>query len=305
MSKSSLSWLLLLLLGLIWGSSFILMKRGMFTEDGTPIFSDIQVGALRMAIASLVMLPFGIRNWNKIRPKKMLFFLAIVGFFGNFFPAFLFTFAETQVASGLAGILNSFTSFFTILIGYFIFKQAVVGKQIVGLSIAFIGICALVGNSVFSQGNTASFLHVGAIVLATLMYGTSLNTIKHKLHQFTSLEIASLAFTILFIPAWIAFFISDVPSVFYNHTKAMEALGYIAILSVVGTCLALLIFNWIIALKSAVFASSVTYIIPIVAVFFGVWLNKESLEWIQVLGMVVTVLGVYLANNALKVKAKK
>ncbi|AEA42306.1 DMT family transporter [Fluviicola taffensis] len=296
MTKDFRSWIFLFILALIWGSSFILMKRGMYDELGQSIFSDSQVGALRMAIAGLVMLPFGIWSLRRITHWKQVFYLLVVGTCGNFFPAFLFTFAETKLSSGLAGMLNSFTPFFTLIIGFLVFKQRVQLKQVLGLFIAFAGICILVG-ILNNAPLEISMLHVGAILLATLMYGTSLNTIKYKLAEFKSLEIASLAFTFLAIPSWITTWNLDTLSVFKTNKHAYEALFYISILSVFGTCLALLIFNQIIKLKSPMFASSVTYMIPIVAVILGVFLNQETFHISQFLGMIVIVGGVYLVNS--------
>ncbi len=299
MSKEFKSWFFLVILALIWGSSFILMKKGMYDESGGAIFSDSQVGALRMAIAGLVMLPFGLMNLKKITNWKQVLYLLIVGTCGNFFPAFLFTFAETKLSSGLAGMLNSFTPFFTLILGFLIFKQKIRLKQVVGLLIAFTGICILVG-ILNDEPMEISMLHVGAILLATLMYGTSLNTIKYKLSEFKSLEIASLSFTFLAIPSWIVTLSLDTTSVLKTNSHAYEALFFISILSVFGTCLALLLFNQIIALKSPMFASSVTYMIPIVAVLLGVFLNHEKFHVSQFLGMIVIVGGVYLVNSKQK-----
>ena len=299
MSKDLRSWLTLFILAGIWGASFILMKRGMYDENGGTIFSDSQVGALRMAIAGLVMFPFGIMNLRKIKQFKQVVYLVIVGTCGNFLPAFLFTFAETKLSSGLAGMLNSFTPFFTLILGYLFFKQQIRMKQVLGLMIAFLGICILVG-ILNNEPLEISMLHVGAILLATLMYATSLNTIKFKLSAFKSLEIASLSFTFMVIPAWIVTLSLDTTSVFKTNQHAYEALGYISILSIFGTCLALLLFNQIIALKSPMFASSVTYMIPIVAVILGVLLNHEQFHISQFLGMIVIVGGVYLVNSKQK-----
>lgn len=299
MSKEFKSWLFLIILALIWGSSFILMKKGMYDASGGMIFTDSQVGALRMAIAGLVMLPFGLMNLKKITNWKQVIYLLIVGTCGNFFPAFLFTFAETKLPSGLAGMLNSFTPFFTLILGFLIFKQKIRLKQVIGLLVAFTGICILVG--ILNDAPVEiSMLHVGAILLATLMYGTSLNTIKYKLSEFKSLEIASLSFTFLAIPAWIVTLSLDTGSVLKTNSHAYEALFFISILSVFGTCLALLLFNQMIALKSPMFASSVTYMIPIVAVLLGVFLNHEQFHVSQFLGMIVIVGGVYLVNSKQK-----
>jgi drug/metabolite transporter (DMT)-like permease len=296
MSKDLRSWLTLFILAGIWGASFILMKRGMYDENGGTIFSASQVGGLRMAIAGLVMFPFGIMNLRKIKQFKQVVYLLIVGTCGNFLPAFLFTFAETKLSSGLAGMLNSFTPFFTLILGYLFFKQQIRMKQVLGLMIAFLGICILVG-ILNNEPLEISMLHVGAILLATLMYATSLNTIKFKLSEFKSLEIASLSFTFMAIPAWIVTLSLNTANVLKTNEHAYEALGYISILSIFGTCLALLLFNQIIALKSPMFASSVTYMIPIVAVILGVLLNHEQFHVSQFLGMIVIVGGVYLVNS--------
>lgn len=298
--KSILSWVLLIFLALTWGSSFILMLRGMETWDKKPIYSDVQVGALRMTIAGLVMMPFGIYLIRKIKSIRLFFALLVVGTCGNFFPAFLFTYAETGISSGMAGMLNSFTSFFTIIIGYTIFKQSVSGRQVFGLVIAFVGICLLVGESILN--GTISWPHIGAVILATILYATSLNTIKYECQSLRSLEITALAFTLVAIPAGLVAYFSGAFEVLKHNANGWEGLGYIAILSLVGTCLAVILFNRIIALKSAVFASSVTYLIPIVAVILGCYLNEEVIKWQQILGMLIIIGGVALANSYRKVK---
>lgn len=290
------SWILLIVLACIWGSSFILMKRGMHTADGAPIFSDMQVGALRMIIAGCVMLPFCFRAYKRISSTKEIISLLVVGFSGNFFPAFLFTYAETELPSGLAGMLNSFTPFFTLIIGWAIFRQKLVLRQFLGLIIAFIGILFLVGFG-GEGGFSGSFLHVGAVILATLFYAISLNTIKHTLSKFTSLEITAVAFSFLLIPALCVGWITDVTGTLETNENGLEGLGYIAILSVVGTAIALLLFNRIIQLTSAVFASSVTYFIPIVAVIMGVVFNHEHFQLTQLLGMGIVLVGVFIVNT--------
>ena len=297
MSKQTISWLLLLLLACIWGSSFILMKKGMFAEDGTVIFSSQQVGSLRMLIAALALLPISIGKLKKLSWKNILP-LAIVGFCGNFFPAFLFTYAETGISSGLAGMLNSFTPIFTIIIGFLFFKTKLTNKQILGTVIGTLGIIALV-----LTGKTASLNgdwdHILAIVLATLLYAISLTTIKNKLSNFNSFEITSLAFLIIFPFSIGGFFLTDTIQTFNSNPMAYQGILYIIILSIVGTALAVVLFNRIIAFSSALFASSVTYFIPIVAVFIG-FAFGETLTIGQILSMLVVLTGVVIANVSLK-----
>jgi drug/metabolite transporter (DMT)-like permease len=297
MSKQTISWLLLLLLACIWGSSFILMKKGMFAEDGTAIFSSEQVGSLRMLIAALALLPISIGKLKKLSWKNILP-LAIVGFCGNFFPAFLFTYAETGISSGLAGMLNSFTPIFTIIIGFLFFKTKLTNKQILGTIIGTLGIIALV-----LTGKTASLNgdwdHILAIVLATLLYAISLTTIKNKLSNFNSFEITSLAFLIIFPFSIGGFFITDTLQTFNSNPLAYRGIFYIIILSIVGTALAVVLFNRIIAFSSALFASSVTYFIPIVAVLIGFTFGETINLW-QVLSMLIVLSGVIIANVSLK-----
>jgi drug/metabolite transporter (DMT)-like permease len=273
------------------------MKKGMFAEDGTAIFSSEQVGSLRMLIAALALLPISIGKLKKLSWKNILP-LAIVGFCGNFFPAFLFTYAETGISSGLAGMLNSFTPIFTIIIGFLFFKTKLTNKQIIGTVIGTLGIIALV-----LTGKTASINgdwdHILAIVLATLLYAISLTTIKNKLSNFNSFEITSLAFLIIFPFSIGGFFLTDTIQTFNSNPMANQGIFYIIILSIVGTALAVVLFNRIIAFSSALFASSVTYFIPIVAVLIGFTFGETINLW-QVLSMLIVLSGVIIANVSLK-----
>jgi drug/metabolite transporter (DMT)-like permease len=271
------------------------MKRGMHTEEGEAIFSDVQVGALRMLIAGLVLAPFAVRHVRKIKTWKQFISLSIVGFSGNFFPAFLFTYAETGLSSGFAGMLNSFTPIFTIIIGFLVFKVRLSVIQLVGVLIGTTGIVLLMiaGKSISMTG---TWFHIMAIVLATLMYAISLNTIKHTLQMFKAIEITSLAFFIVLIPAAIANLTFGTAQTFQQNPHALEGLGYITILSVVGTALAVILFNKIISISSALFASSVTYFIPIVAVLIGLYFG-ERISWGQVGSMGIVLIGVFIINT--------
>jgi len=297
MSKKTACYLLLSLLSVIWGSSFILMKKGMFSEDGTTIFSSNQVGCLRMLIASLIMLPISLSKIRRLSWKNFHLFF-IVGMLGNFFPALLFTFAETGISSSLAGMLNSFTPIFTIVIGFIVFKTKLTSKQLIGTVIGTLGIIALV-HSGKRASLTGGWEHICAVVLATLMYAISLTTIKNKLKDFSSFDITSLAFIIILPFSIIGFFLTNITDTFKFNTRASDGFFYIAILSIVGTVLAVLLFNKIIAFSSALFASSVTYFIPIVAVLIG-FAFGETLTFWQILSMFIVLSGVVIANFSLK-----
>ncbi len=295
MIKELKSWGLLLLLAVIWGSSFILMKKGMFNENGDAIFSAPQVATLRILIASLVLLPFAIRSVRKLMVRKDFTVLLVVGLSGNLLPAFLFTYAQTGISSGLSGMLNSFTPVFTLIIGTLIFRVKVSNAQIIGSLIGLIGIVLLIlwGKNSTISGESKPIL---AVICATFLYGLSLNLIKHKLSAFKPIETTSLSFTTLLIPSIIGFFYFGTPkTIMYNH-EASHALIFITILAVIGTAMAVFLFNGIIKISSALFASSVTYFIPIVAVIIG-FLMKEKITSNQIMAMIIVLLGVLLIHH--------
>ena len=294
MSKKQISWILLIFLSIIWGSSFILIKKGMFTDEGEHIFSSNQVGAIRMLIASIVMLPFAITRIQQIK-RKHIAGLLIVCFIGNIFPAFLFPFAERGVSSGFTGMLNSFTPIFTLLIGIFIFKMKTTKNQVIGILIATIGVIllSLGGKQSHSEGN---WIHIGAIILATFFYALNLSVIKYRLNDLKALDIASFAFLFVFPFALFSFFYFETEQSIINNPFAYEGLFYISILAIIGTSLALVIFNKIIAYSSPVFASSVTYFIPIVAFLIGI-LYGEKIGVIEFLSLIIVLSGILFTNK--------
>ena len=295
---------MLLFLATIWGSSFILMKRGMIDKvSGDSIFSSNQVGAMRMLFASSALLPLGLRYFKSFNSVKFILSLAVVAFLGNFVPAFLFTYAETGISSGYAGMLNSCTPIFTLIIGTLLFKQPLVRLQVLGVAIGTVGIVWLV-NGVSVVDTSGSVWHVLAVVLATLFYAISVNTIKYNLNGIKPLKITSMAFTLSFIPALLLFFHFDTPATIVSNSYAPSALIYIGILALIGTAFSVVIFNILIANSSALFASSVTYFIPIVALLIGLW-DGEVMSIYQVLAMLVILSGVYIANVLGKRKEKK
>lgn len=288
------SWLLLLLLACIWGSSFILMKKGMFTSSGEAIFSAPQVASTRILLAALVLFPFAIPSLKKLFHRKNAWRFLSVGLSGNLIPAFLFTYAETGISSGLAGMLNSFTPIFTLLVGVLLFQIKAKLFQVIGAVIGTAGIFLLVilGKSASFTGNMEQII---AVIIATLLYGLSLNLIKHKLAGFTSIEITSLSFASILIPSAFAFFYFQTPTVMFTNPAAGPAFLYISILGIIGTAMAVFLFNGIIKKSSALFASSVTYLIPIVAVLIGLSFSEE-ITYNQVGAMVIVLLGVFIVN---------
>lgn len=288
-------WFLLLLLSLIWGSSFILMKKGMYGPTGEIVFNSNQVATLRILLASLALLPFGYRAIKRIQIKKDMLYFLIVSICGNMLPAFLFTFAETGISSGFAGMLNSTTPIFTIFIGFGFFKIKMTWTQILGSIIGSVGVVLLLffGKAVSLQGD---WKHIIAVVLATLCYATSLSTIRYKLSHYKSIDIAAIAFILLIIPSIIIFLLERTWIVFETNNMVWDNFIAICILGLVGTAFALFLFNNIIKNTSALFASSVTYFIPIVAVIIGFFFG-EDLSVYQIFSMLLVLLGVFVANS--------
>ena len=295
MQKETKNWLILFVLACVWGSSFFLMKRGMkFPETGELIFNNLQVGAMRMFIAGIVLLPFALKFRKELFVQKRFLWISIVGLLGNFFPAFLFTYAETELSSGYAGMLNSFVPIFTLLLGYFIFKQELTKVQLIGVSVGAAGIILLMLSG-SDLSNAGGWSHKAAIVLATLCYAISLNTIKYKLKGVKPLAVTSLAFGVTLLPATLLMFIFGAHTTMLTNQHAVFGFIHIFILGCVGTALAVIVFNHLIVSSTALFASSVTYFIPVVAVLIGLLIG-ESISLFQVMAMFVVLAGVYIAN---------
>lgn len=303
MSKELRSWFLLITLACIWGSSFILMKKAMFTDNHEAIFSDNQVGSLRMLIASLVLLPFALRVIKKLRNKKDIIPLSIVGVLGSFIPAFLFTYAETGISSGYAGMLNSFTPIFALIIGFIVFKDRLTKIQMIGVAVGAVGVISLMlaGRDLSIKGD---FSHVLSIVIATMLYAISLNTIKHKLQHLKGIEITSLSFLLILIPGLTISIFNGSFSTIKANQHAVEGLIYLGLLSIIGTAIAVVIFNQLITISSVLFASSVTYLIPIVAVIIGLSFG-ETINSLQITSMFIVLTGIFLSNMLPKLIRRK
>lgn len=273
----------------------------MFTSDGTAIFSDTQVAALRMLIAALALLPFALKAIKRLKSLRNLILLTLVGFAGNFFPAFLFTYAETGLSSGYAGMLNSFVPIFALIIGFVVFKNKLTTLQVSGIAIGTVGIVLLTlsGTDLSLSG---SWAHVVAILIATLCYAISVNTIKYTLQHLSGLEITALSFMLTIVPSIIINLYSGTLETIQTNEYAYQGLGFIVLLSVVGTAIAVVLFNVLIANSSVLFASSVTYLIPVVAVIIGLSFN-EHININQIGSMAIVLTGVFVANVLGKIKA--
>ncbi len=278
---------MLIFLSIIWGSSFILIKKGLIA------FSPIQVGAIRVFFASVILVPFAVKYFKTYfkEYKYLLFLFAILS---NLSPAILFALAETGISSSLAGILNALTPIFTFIIGALFFGIPKKANQIFGLILGIVGSILLI--VIGSSGKIGDINYFTLyVVLATLFYGISANIVKKYFHSINSLALTSLAFLTI-LPISIVILIStETLSILQTNEHAYESLFYLFLLGAIGTAFALILFNKLIQTTSAVFASTVTYLIPIIAVMWGIF-DNEPIFLIHILGMLVIIIGIYFVN---------
>lgn len=251
------------------------MKRGLYNNLGQPVFTPNQVASLRLSIAGLLLSPLAFASFKHIRRADWKW-LAVVGLVGSGIPAFLFTNAQRYLDSGLAGILNSLTPVFALLVGLVLFQQKVIPRQVWGVLLGLAGAIALV--CLRGIGNTENWLYSFLIVLATLSYGLSVNAVALKLGHLKSIHITSLSLLFAGIPSGIYAISSGVAQVAEQHPNGYSSLGFIVLLAAGGTCMANMLYFWLTQQTSALFATSVTYIMPIVAVAWGV-ADGEELHW--------------------------
>lgn len=285
----SLSWTILIILAVIWGTSFILIKKGLM------YFSGMEVGALRIVIAFLVLLPFAFTRIKQLswRDWKFLFLSSVTG---SGIPAFLFALAQKGIDSSLAGILNSLTPLFTMLIGVAFFSLRVRWFNAIGVLIAFIGALGLIS---VSGGKSFDFniQYAIYIIVATICYAINVNILKNYLHHVHYFTITIFSFFIIGIPVllYLLIFTGFLEKII-STPEVWKGVGYISILSIVGTAMALVAFNKLVKLSSPVFAASVTYLIPIVALFWGI-ADGEIISWSFLIWIIMILTGIYLVNQ--------
>lgn len=287
-------WGLFLLLSIIWGSSFILMKRGMYTAEGSPTLNAYQVAAIRILSAGLVLIPVALQNWRKIdRSKLKPIFWS--GFLGSFIPAFLFCLAETRINSSLAGFLNALTPIFTIIVGILFFQSPIQQKKLLGVAIAFSGMLLLFFAKSSLAGN--SFGYSLLAVIATVCYGFNVNIAHKHLQGFPSLTAAAFAFGMLIVPSLLVLYGTGYFSLPLHEKSYWVSTLSASILGVMGTAVATVLFYILLKRAGALFTSMVTYGIPFIALLWGL-ADHESIVPLQVVGLAVILFGVYFSSRA-------
>jgi len=281
------NWLVFALLSIVWGSSFILMKEGL------KAFTPYQVASLRMLSAGLVLLPFAYKAL-KLIPSQKMGLVILSGILGNFIPAYLFCIAETQIDSSLAGILNSLTPMFTIIVGVVFFKVQTSWVKVLGMIIGFVGLSFLL-----AAGKDVSFhnlSYAGLVLLATLFYGINVNLVGRYMQNLGSLNIASVAFAFLIIPSLCVLYFTGYFNNQFTNPIVLRSLMASSLLGIMGTSIATILFYFLVKRAGILFGSLVTYGIPVIAVAWGL-LDGELLNLMQVGCLVLILLGVYIVNR--------
>ncbi len=287
LKKKFWQWTALFILALIWGSSFILMKRGLES------FSNSQVASIRIFASFMFFSPFFLKNLKFIN-RKNLKSLLIVGFLGSAIPAFLFTKAQTVIDSSLAGMLNSLTPMFTLIIGWLFYKSEINIRKITGILLGLTGAAGLIynGSNIFNSIDIHSLL----IVLATIFYGITANEIKTNLKEMDGARITMLGFFFAGPFAGVYLLFSKFPDPGIDK-NVYANLGFVLILALFGTVLALILFNNLIKHTPILFSVSVTYLIPIIAIMWGIN-DGEVITLVDLLWIGIILLGVFIINKS-------
>lgn len=285
------NWAILLLLTLVWGTSFILIKKGLVS------FTGMQVGALRIGIAFLCFIPIALPAFRRI-PRRYLWYLLAIGVFSSFVPSFLIPIGQQDTDSSTAGILVSLTPLSTYLWGITMFQQRGSIKRSLGVLIGLIGATSLMVDPSSSMGFNPSALY---ILASSIMYGLSGNIVQRHLKNVSSTDITAVSFIMIGLPALIYLFSTDFLSVMQTGERAWFSLGAVAILSIVGTAMALLLYWKLVQQTDAVFGSTTTYLIPIVAIMWGL-LDGEKLYPHQFFGFALILVSVFLVRAGQKSK---
>ena len=285
MESKQLKWVYLVVLALVWGSSFILIKKGLIG------LTALQLGSLRIIFAAIFLLLIGFKSLSKI-PMHKWKYIALTSLFGTFIPAYLFAIAQTEIDSSVSSILNSLTPLNTLILGALVFRLQFKRNQFFGILIGLAGSALLILNGAIHHPEQ-NYYYAVLVLIASICYAVNVNLIKKYLHDLSPLSITTGNFTMLFVPAFTVLFFSGFFEVVHN-VKVQESVLFIVVLGIVGTGIANILFFKLIQMSSPVFATSVTYLIPVVAFCWGL-LDNEMLTAVQFFGAFIILIGVYLS----------
>lgn len=292
MSNNFSRWAIFIILCIIWGSSFKLMK------DSATSLNALQIAALRIFSAGLVFVPFAIFHISKI-PRNKLGVVILSAVFGNLLPAFLFAAAMTKIDGSLGGILNSLTPICVVITGILIFKVKTEARKVVGVLIGFSGLVLLTTAPALMGEKTISFNNLGYMLMAigaTVLYGINVNMVGQYLKGVNPVQAATVSLAFMTIPTGIVLWQQHFLQLDFENTQVQRAVLAVSALGVVGSAIATALFYVLVQKAGGLFASLVTYGIPFIALAWG-FFDHETITWIQVISLGIILIGVYMANR--------
>ena len=288
MNDYNKKWFYLVILSLIWGSSFILIKKGLVG------LNSVQLASLRMIFAASVIYIYSYNSIKKI-PKKSWKWIVITAYLGTFFPVYLISYGQTEIESGLASIITTVTPINTLIIGIIFFSLTFSIKQLLGLFIGLVGAVLLLYEA--SETNLNSNIYFSFFIyLTTVGYAASVNLIKKYLTNIPPEAVTAGIFLSISPPAIIVLYFSDFTDLNFQDPLILKSIFFVLVLGVFGSAIAQTLFNKFVKISSPIFASAVTYTMPVVAIFWAL-IDGEILSIMQFFATAIILIGVYLVNK--------
>ena len=276
------NWILLILLGAVWGSAF------MFIKISADDFGPILLVNLRLLLAGALFLPFLLQKKFLAYFKSHFSGILILGIFSNAFPFTMFSYASLGATSNMLGILNGTTAFMTMVVAYFWLKESISPKQIFGIILGFLGILVLVNPANGSATIGAS----GFALVGALSY--SFSGVYIQKYQLNANKFVLIGWAMLFGGLFLT------PLSFFNLPDQMpdnNAIAALLWLGIVSTGIAYLGYIRLIEQIGAVRTSTVTYLLPVFSIIWGSIFLQEKITWIIFGGFLFVMIGMYCANN--------
>ncbi|QYA24586.1 DMT family transporter [Gramella sp. MT6] len=285
----NLKWIYLIILSVVWGSSFILIKKALIG------LTAMQVGSFRIIFAALFLILVGFKSISRLSLRQWKWII-LSGFLGSFFPVYLFAYAETEIDSAIASILNATTPLLTLIFGALFFRSVFSQNKITGVIVGLLGTAGLIlsGASINPDQN---YMYSLLVIMAAGCYAMNVNILKTRMSDITPLGIAAGNFSVLLIPALILLYTTGFFELQAYTTKIELSIIYVAILGIIGTGVAMIIFNKLVQISDPVFTTSVTYTIPVVALGWGI-LDGEVFSFWQLVSALVILIGVFIVNRS-------
>jgi drug/metabolite transporter (DMT)-like permease len=283
-------WGAFVLLGLIWGSSFLWIKIAV--EDVAP-FVVVSFRVLFGLIGLLAVMVWQRQSIPRDRPTLLKYLF--MGVFNVVVPFLLITWGETHIDSSLAAILNATTPLFVIVIAHFgLHDEKITGPRLAGLIVGFVGVIVLVSQDFRPEALQSDLLGQLAVLLAAISYAVALVFTRRQLRNAKPVVQSTMILVFATSIMWLITPVVERPLVLPAQPIAWLAVVWLGLL---GLCVAYLLFFWLNNVWGPTRASLVTYVFPVVGVMLGVIFLNETLNWNMVLGSALVVGGIVVVNR--------